>query len=57
LQAGTGAQIVFTRLACQLFAVVAGIWTNFALNKVLPWPEFVRLNLTATKQRSYSTLP
>jgi dolichol-phosphate mannosyltransferase len=57
LQAGTGAQIVFTRLACQLFAVVAGICTNFALNKVLPWPEFVRLNLTATKQRSYSTLP
>ena len=57
LQAGTGAQIVFTRLACQLFAVVAGIWTNFALNKVLPWPEFVRLNLAAPKQRSFSALP
>ena len=57
LQPGSGAQILFTRLACQLLAVFAGIWTNFALNKVLPWPEFVRLNLDATKQRSYSTLP
>ena len=57
LQSGNGAQLLFTRLGCQLVAVLAGIWTNFALNKVLPWPEFVRLNLAATKQRSYSPLP
>ena len=57
LQSGNGAQLLFTRLGCQLVAVLAGIWTNFTLNKVLPWPEFVRLNLAATKQRSYSTLP
>jgi dolichol-phosphate mannosyltransferase len=57
LQAGTGSRDLFVQLACQFVAVLAGIWTNFALNKVLPWPEFVRLNLTATKQRSYSTLP
>jgi dolichol-phosphate mannosyltransferase len=56
-QAGSGSQILFTRLSCQLVAVLAGIWTNFALNKVLPWPEFVRLNLAASKQRSYPTLP
>jgi len=57
LQPEGGAQILSIRLACQLLAVCAGIWTNFALNKVLPWPEFVRLNLAATKQRSFSTLP
>ena len=57
LQPGNGAQIIFTQLGCQLVAVLAGIWTNFELNKVLPWPEFVRINLTATKQNSYSTLP
>ena len=56
-QAGSGSQILFTRLGCQLVAVLVGIWTNFALNKVLPWPEFVRRNLAATKQRSYPTLP
>jgi dolichol-phosphate mannosyltransferase len=57
LQPGNGAQIIFAQLGCQLVAVLAGIWTNFELNKVLPWPEFVRINLTATKQNSYSTLP
>jgi hypothetical protein len=57
LQATTAQQMLFARLGCQFVSVVAGIWTNFALNKVLPWPEFVRLNLAATKQRSYSTLP
>jgi|SRR5579872_5246838 len=57
LQAGNTAQSLFARLGCQFIAVLAGIWTNFALNKVLPWPEFVRLNLAATKQSSYSTFP
>jgi len=57
LQTGSGAPGVLTRLGCQLVGVFAGIWTNFALNKVLPWPEFVRLNLAPGKQRSYSTLP
>jgi dolichol-phosphate mannosyltransferase len=57
LQSGNATQVLLTRLGCQLVAVLAGIWTNFALNKVLPWPEFVRLNLAAMKQRSYSTFP
>src|SRR6202171_5129743 len=34
LQPGNGAQIIFTRLGCQFIAVVAGIWTNLALNKI-----------------------
>jgi dolichol-phosphate mannosyltransferase len=50
LQSGNGAQLIFTQLGCQFVALLAGIWTNFELNKVLPWPEFVRLNLAATKQ-------
>jgi len=57
LHAGSARQMLFAGLGCQFIGVIAGIWTNFALNKVLPWPEFVRLNLAATKQRSYSTLP
>jgi len=57
LQSGNGAHIFSTRLACQFVAVLAGIWTNFELNKVLPWPEFVRLNLAAAKQGSFSTFP
>jgi dolichol-phosphate mannosyltransferase len=57
LQSGNATRILLTRLGCQFVAVLAGIWTNFALNKVLPWPEFVRLNLAAMKQRSYSTFP
>ena len=57
LQAGNPTHIFFTRLGCQFVAVLAGIWTNFELNKVLPWPEFVRLKLAASKQSSYSTLP
>jgi dolichol-phosphate mannosyltransferase len=57
LQAGNPAHVFFTRLGCQFVAVLAGIWTNFELNKVLPWPEFVRLKLAASKQSSYSTLP
>jgi len=57
LQPGISTHIFFTRLGCQFVAVLAGIWTNFELNKVLPWPEFVRLKLAASKQSSYSTLP
>jgi dolichol-phosphate mannosyltransferase len=57
LQPGDPSHVFFTRLGCQFVAVLAGIWTNFELNKVLPWPEFVRLKLAASKQRSYSTLP
>jgi dolichol-phosphate mannosyltransferase len=57
LQPGNPAHIFFTRMGCQFVAVLAGIWTNFELNKVLPWPEFVRLKLAASKQSSYSTLP
>jgi dolichol-phosphate mannosyltransferase len=57
LQPGIPTHIFFTRLGCQFVAVLAGIWTNFELNKVLPWPEFVRLKLAASKQSSYSTLP
>ena len=57
LQSGNPAHAFSTRLGCQFVAVFAGIWTNFELNKVLPWPEFVRLKLAASKQSSYSTLP
>ena len=57
LQGGNPAHMFFTRLSFQFVAVLAGIWTNFELNKVLPWPEFVRLKLAASKQSSYSTLP
>ena len=56
LQPGDPTHVFFTRLGCQFVAVLAGIWTNFELNKVLPWPEFVRLKLPASKQSSYSTL-
>jgi len=57
LKPGIGAHLIFTRLVCQFVAVLAGIWINFELNKVLPWPEFVRLNLGASKQGSFSALP
>src|ERR1700730_1186800 len=56
LQPGDPTHVFFTRLGCQFVAVLAGIWTNFELNKVLPRPEFVRLKLPASKQSSYSTL-
>jgi dolichol-phosphate mannosyltransferase len=57
VQAGSGAHLIFSRLGCQFVAVLAGIWTNFELNKVLPWPEFIRLHLTTSRQRSFSALP
>ncbi len=57
LQTGSGAHLIFSRLGCQFVAVLAGIWTNFELNKVLPWPEFIRLNLATSRQGYFSTLP
>jgi len=56
MQTGNGSHLLLARLGCQFVAVLAGIWTNFKLNKVLPWPESVRLNLTASKQGSFSAL-
>jgi hypothetical protein len=56
LQTGNGSHLLLVRLGCLFLAVLAGIWTNFELNKVLPWPESVRLNLAASKQDSFSAL-
>jgi hypothetical protein len=56
MQTGNGSHLLLARLGCQFVAVLAGIWTNFKLNKVLPWPESVRLNLAASKQGSFSAL-
>jgi hypothetical protein len=56
MQTGNGSHLLLAQLGCQFVAVLAGIWTNFKLNKVLPWPESVRLNLTASKQGSFSAL-
>ena len=39
MQSGTAAYVSFIRMSCQFVAVLLGVWTNGALNKVFTRPE------------------
>lgn len=55
LPAGTGTTSSLTRLFCQFAAVLMGICFNYASNKLLGWPNLVRVNLDAPETTSPSS--
>ena len=56
LQNGTHGFASLPRLFCQFIAVALGVYFNYALNKIITWPEIARSGVPAPKQRSRSTL-
>jgi dolichol-phosphate mannosyltransferase len=45
VQSAAGATASLTRLACQLVAVLMGVWFNYASNRLFAWPDLMRMNL------------